>query len=565
MNRAVLLGLAICFAAAPVRADVALKDKWVYCSQNLLPAQNIPPLLALMERAKKAGYTGILLADYKFNILDRMDRGYFANAQRVIDKAKELDLEIVPCVFSIGYADGVLAHDPSLAEGLPVVDAPFVVQGGKLVPLMDEGTKLLNGSFEELDAKGRLAGWWQENVGGSVFADRDVVKDGKLSLRMQDIRANSPEHGHCRVHQLVKTQPFRYYHLSVWIKTENFDTPGEVKLLALAKKPGTLSYKDLDVKRTQDWTQYHIVLNSLENTEVRIYLGVWGGKTGKLWWDGLTMEPAGFVNVIRRDGCPLKLTTADGKTALEEGRDVSRVIDPKLGNEKWMGTFAPWHTPPEVTVPAGSRLREGDRVLASYYHPMIIHGDQVACSLTDPKVYEILDDQMRRVHELFQAKRYMMSHDEIRVGGWTPDYAGKTMGQWLAINVRKCYDIAKKRAPGVGILVWSDMFDPNHNAVADYYLVKTTWAGSWEGLPKDVVMMDWYQSKAAQTFKFFGERGHEQMIAGYYDGDPDASARAWLAAAKASRARVTGIVYTTWRSDFSNLEKFIDAAEKYAR
>ncbi len=559
------LACAVLLAAAPLEAEVSLRHKWVYVSQNLMVDKNIDPVLALMERAKKCGYNGVLLADYKFNVLDRVQPNYFPNVKRVMAKAEELGIELIPCVFPIGYAEGVLAHDPNLVEGLPVIDAPFVVKDGKLAPVLDDGVALANGSFEGLDAKGRFTGWWQENVNGSVFADRDVVKDGKVSLRMQDIRANSPEHGHCRVQQLVKVKPWRNYRLSVWIKTEDFDTPEEAQILALAESPKTLSYQHLHVKRTQDWTRADVVLNSLGNSEIRIYLGVWGGKKGKIWWDGLTMEPAGFVNVIRREGCPLRLTAADGKTALEEGKDVSRIADPKLGNEIYPGTFAAWHTPPVISIPEGSRLKEGDRVLASYFHPVIIYGDQVACSLVDPKLYDILDDQMKRVNDLFHAKRYLMCHDEIRVGGWTPDYAGKTMGRWLALNARKCYDIAKKRAPDAQVLVWSDMFDPNHNAVDNYYLVKTTWAGSWEGLPKDVLLMDWYQEKAAATFMFFGDRGHEQMMAGYYDGDPDASAKAWVTAAKASKAKITGIMYTTWKNDFSNLEKFIEAADQYAK
>ena len=565
--------------SAAASAEVRLKDKWVYVSTNLLVQKNVDQFIALMEHSKKAGYTGILLADYKFGVLDRQDERYFTNARRAIASARELDIELIPAVFPIGYASAILAHDPNLIEGLPVVDAPLEARGGKLVPLMPEGTKLASGDFEELDSRGGFAGWWQENIGRSVFADRDVVRHGQVSVRMQDIARQDPRYGHCRLHQLVKTEPFKVYHLGVWIKTEDFDAPGAVRLQVLAKKPETLTYQDLDIKRTQDWTHYDVVFNSLENAEARIYCGVWGGKSGKLWWDDLVMEPGGFVNVIRRDACPVKLTSADGpspaeagasarvggKTTYLEGRDFSRIVDPKLGNERYPGTFAAWHTPPEVTVPADSRIREGQRVLASYFHPMIVGDSQVTSSLLDPKVYTLLEDEFTRVHRLFQAKRYMMSHDEIRVGGWTPDYAGKTMGEVLAMNVRKCCEIIRKHAPQARICVWSDMFDPNHNARADYYLVKTTWAGSWEGLPKDTVLVDWYAGVAPKTLAFFHSRGHEQILAGYYDGNVEANVKTWMDSAKASPARVTGIIYTTWRSDYANLEKFIEEVRKYER
>jgi len=299
---------------------------------------------------------------------------------------------------------------------------------------------------------------------------------------------------------------------------------------------------------------------------VRIYCGVWKGQSGKVWWDGLTLEPGGFTNVIRRDSAPISITTSDKRSTYVEGRDYARIVDPKLGNERWPGSYGLMHPAPVVTVPAGSRLREGDRVLASYFHVVFTKRGQVTCNLLDPKLYEILDDQMKRVHWLFGAKRYMMSHDEIRVGGWTPDYAGRTMGEVLAMNVKRCRDIIRKHAPKAQAFVWSDMFDPNHNARDNYYLVKTTWAGSWKGLAKDVVLIDWYARKAPETMKFFHEPNrHEQIMAGYYDGNVAANVKQWMTAAKASPAKVTGIIYTTWRRNYNDLERFMDEVRKHEK
>ena len=113
--------------------------------------------------------------------------------------------------------------------------------------------------------------------------------------------------------------------------------------------------------------------------------------------------------------------------------------------------------------------------------------------------------------------------------------------------------------PGGRIFVWSDMFDPNHNAHDDYYLVRGTLAGSWEGLDKDVNIVPWYFGKRAESLKFFADRGHRQVIAGYYDARPE-QIRDWLAAA-ANVPAVTGIMYTTWQHKFADLEKFLSAAQ----
>src|SRR5947208_12534365 len=44
-------------------------------------------------------------------------------------------------------------------------------------------------------------------------------------------------------------------------------------------------------------------------------------------------------------------------------------------------------------------------------------------------------------------------------------------GALLAENVKTCIQILREVNPGGRIYVWSDMFDPHHNAHKDYYLV----------------------------------------------------------------------------------------------
>lgn len=60
-------------------------------------------------------------------------------------------------------------------------------------------------------------------------------------------------------------------------------------------------------------------------------------------------------------------------------------------------------------------------------------------------------------------------------------------------------------------------------------------AGSWEGLDKDVIIIPWYFGKRNESLKFFADRGHRQIIAGYYDSKPE-QIRDWLDVAKKSPA-----------------------------
>ena len=109
--------------------------------------------------------------------------------------------------------------------------------------------------------------------------------------------------------------------------------------------------------------------------------------------------------------------------------------------------------------------------------------------------------------------------------------------------------------------LWSDMFDPNHNAHADYYLVRGDLKGSWEGLDKDVIIVPWYYEKRAASLKFFADRGHRQLVAGYYDDRPE-RIRDWLDAAKPFSG-ILGVMYTTWQGRFGDVEKFAGLVSGY--
>src|SRR5207247_10387647 len=109
-------------------------DLCLYCPTNLQVDANVPKLQQLWTRDAKAGYTKILMADSKMaklGDLGGMEKTYAANAERVKKIAAELNLEIVPALFHIGYSNSMLWHDPNLAEGLPVRDALFVVKDGE--------------------------------------------------------------------------------------------------------------------------------------------------------------------------------------------------------------------------------------------------------------------------------------------------------------------------------------------------------------------------------------------------------------------------------------------------
>lgn len=542
------LCLFLTLAAAARAAEPRYADRWVYCQHNLLVDKNVDDLIGLLDRSAKAGYTGLVLADYKFNILDRMPDRYFKNVERLKKAAADRKVELIPCVFPIGYSDGLLVHDPNLAEGPPVKDAPFVAKGGELVPA-GEPLHLRNGNFEQARGDAFAGFGFQDEPGRATFADREVKHGGAMSLRMQDPTGN------CRVNQKVKVRAWACYRYSAWVKTKGLKR-ASFKLLAIGASGRELTFHETALKPDQDWTQLDVVFNSLGESEVGLYIGAWGGFKGTIWVDDLALEELSLVNVLRREGCPLTVRSADGKTTYEEGTDFQPVRDEVMLKNAAVGRWEFGHKGPTIELTAGSRIKDGDKVRVGWYHPVMVHGEQVTCSLTEPKVFELLRDQAKRVNDLFRPKRFFMSHDEIRVAGWDrlAEKSGKTPGELLAENVRKCVQILKDVNPDARAVVWSDMFDPTHNAVDRYYLVNGSWKGSWEGLSKDVIIGNWNGGKAAESLKWFAGRGHEQVIAGYYDADIG-NLRRWEEAAKGVPG-VRGFMYTTWAQQYGHLEEY---------
>lgn len=543
-------------APAYAQADapkLELRERWVYYSTNLLVDKNVDTMETVMRRAAKADYNGVMLADSKFGRLKQMPPRYFANAQRVRKLADELNLKLVPAVFPLGYSEAILSQDPNLAEALPVRDALFVVKGGEARLVAAPQVSLPGGDFANLTQ------WtWKDDT---VAADQGAA------------RVTDPNGKNARLTQKLAVRPFRQYHVSVRIKTQDFKGTPEIKVLA-ASDPKSLNFASLGVKPTQDWTEHHIVFNSLDHEQVSLYLGCWDGRTGSLWFDDARIEEVGLLNVVRRAGAPLAVRR-DGAAAedppLVEGKDFQPITDPRMGVTPWPGSYEVWHQPPTIKT----NLPDGTRLRVSYFHAITVYHHQVMICPSEPRTSELLAEQAQRVHEAFAAPDYFMSHDEIRVLNWDKACADRQLdaGAILAENVKTCTDILRKLNPGGDVYVWSDMFDPHHNAHANYYLVRGDLTGSWQGLGKNVNIVLWHHAQRDPSMRFFAQRGHRMLIAGYYDANPQ-KMRDWLDSARQLAAQrkagpgeqpIIGAMYTTWRNNYDDLETFAAIVDEYRK
>jgi hypothetical protein len=116
--------------------------------------------------------------------------------------------------------------------------------------------------------------------------------------------------------------------------------------------------------------------------------------------------------------------------------------------------------------------------------------------------------------------------------------------------------------PGSQGYVWSDMFDPNHNAVNDYYFVQGDIAGSWAGLPPGIIIMNWNLGNLAKSLTWFSgtqagqPHGFQEIISGYYDSGNGAMAATSELTAAMGIPGVIGAMYTSWVDDYSQLQSY---------
>ena len=121
--------------------------------------------------------------------------------------------------------------------------------------------------------------------------------------------------------------------------------------------------------------------------------------------------------------------------------------------------------------------------------------------------------------------------------------------------------IIREVNPKAEVYCWSDMLDPNHNAHGDYYLVEGDYTGSWNHVPKDLVIACWHYDKREVSLKHFAERGFRTLAGAYYDTGDLENCKGWLESLRRT-PNARGIMYTSWRSKYALLGEFGDLVSR---
>jgi hypothetical protein len=532
--------------------------RWVYVSSQLSEDSQVERIREVAKTASEHGLTGILLS-CGVDRLDLQSADYVTRLKEVKKIGEQYGLDIVPSIFSVGYGGSLLAHNRNLAEGLPVEDALFVVKGGEAVLTPDPEVAIANGGFEK-EKDGRPADFTGSGEPGQVISiDREVFKEGKASLRFENFDKNPPEAG--RLDQEIAVKPRHCYRLTCWIRTEGVDPSkpfgsGNLSLLAFGLPDGRqLEWININAPTNGDWFQAQLGFNSLGYDKVRISLSPAEETKGRFWVDGLQIEEVGLLNVLRRPGTPLTVKGEKNGTVYQEGTDYDTIVDPKL-------SFRFDHDEPPVRVLKGGRIADGERLRVSWYHGTTVYDGQTTVCMSEPQVYEIWREQARLIQQTLAPKRFFLHMDEIRAGGTCKACLDRKlpMAQILGDCITKAQGILREVNPQAEVFIWSDMLDPNHNAGKSrnyYYHVNENYYGSWNFVPKDLVIACWYYEKRKESLAHFSGLGFRTIAGAYYDADDLENPKGWLEDL-AKTPGASGIMYTTWLAKYALLADFGD-------
>jgi hypothetical protein len=524
----------------------ASQDRFVWIfGWGLGRDSDVTNIIRVLDTATRHGINGAVVS-FGLDTLCQKDATYFRRLEAVQQACERDKLELIPAVFSVGYGGGILSHDPNLAEGLPVTDAPFVVHGREARYVADPTARLANGGFEHFHENKFPGFGFVDGPGEISFADTKTKHGGNASLRLENF--GSDPNGHARAMQTVRVKPHRCYRVTLWVKSEGLRPARAFRCLVLAKDR-ELAPRQFNLPATADWRQISFIFNSLNHDEVNLYAGLWDGNAGKLWLDDWSIEDAGPVNVLHRPGTPVTVRSEQGGTLYTEGRDYLPLNSPDFS--VWRGDSSP----AVLELTPGSRIQDGERLLVSWYHPMLINDSQVTVCMAEPELYEIFGHEARLLAERLHPRAVMLNTDEVRMGGTCRACAGRDLGRLLGECVTRQAAAIHRYSPGARIYVWSDMFDPNHNAHGDYYLADGDFTGSWKHIPKDVIITVWGGEPRAASLKFFAAHGFPMLVACYYDADNLDDVKRWLNIAGAYPG-VRGLMYTPWLGNYDLLPEF---------
>jgi hypothetical protein len=547
-----LLFVWICLLAVELQGAQRFADRFVYISDwKLQKEEDVADITKVLEAARK-NHINAAVVSIGLDTLCKASPDYLRRLKAVNQSSEQNNVELIPSIFSVGRGDAVLAHDRNLAEGVPVEDAPFVVQGGEGRLAPSSAVRFTNAGFEEFDSNTPKGFERVDQPGEVSFADTEIRHGGRTSLRLEHFGAASGGRGMAM--QTIQVQPLRCYRFSLWVKTDGLQ-PADALRLVVQAGGRDLVPRQFPLPASSDWRKLTMLFNSLGFDKVTIQAGVWGGKAGKVWLDDWSIEEVGPVNVLHRPGTPVTVRSEAGTVVYTEGKDFAPLQDPHLD---------PWHDDGEalpLKLLPGSRIHEGDHLKVSWYHSMVIDDSQVTVCMAEPALYDVFDDEARMLVENLHPRSVLLEMDRVRMGGTCRACRGHKMGELLGECITKQASILRNYASSLEVYAWSGMLDPNCDAHSNYYLVDGDFAGSLDNVPKNLIMLVRGSTSLEASLGFFSGQGRRTLVACPSEADNLQEVEGWIKVA-AQTPKLRGLMFMPPGKNYSLLATFADLLRK---
>jgi hypothetical protein len=539
------------------------KYRWFYVSNGLTSRSEVKKVKKIVSEAAGYDYNGMVLHT-DIDSMSGESPAFLKRLESVKRICSEKNIEIIPTLFDAGYGSNIIEDNPNLAAGIPVKDALYRVKNGRAELVPEYKVKIKNSGFEEHSGDRVKGYFFQDKPGRVSFVDCGVKKEGRSSLRFENLDTSPHKRG--RLAQKIRVHPYRCYRLSFWLKTSGLSPYGCFRVLVYTEDERWLVAWGPDVPPDTNWRKIVLGFNSLNYNSVILRLGDWGATGGKYWLDDLQIQEIGLINILRRPGTPMTVHSDKTGARYEEGKDYAPVVDKNLD-------FRFNHKEPALKTLSGSHIKNGEKLRVSYYQGLLSNSrieagqyvEQVSLCMSEREVYEYWRKQAHLIHKHLTPDKYFLGMDEIRAGGSCAlcKKSGLTMGQILGKCLTEQWKIIRSIKPEAEVFVWSDMFDPYHNAKEGrfLFLVEGTAKFSWKYIPKEIKIVCWNYGTREKSLKHFSKESFETIAAVYYDDETLMNIKGWLKTLDKS-PKTSGVMYTTWQNNHSFLGALKEPFEK---
>ncbi|MFH1707893.1 MAG: carbohydrate binding domain-containing protein [Planctomycetota bacterium] len=136
----------------------------------------------------------------------------------------------------------------------------------------------------------KFNGWSSVDAPGTAaFRDPFIRHGGTASVRIEDCHlSNSTSNSRLWMND-IPVQPNTVYRVSFWARTECADF-ASIGIEIIKNGDGLANFSN--IPKTTEWRECTFTFNAGTGGTVKLVLGVWNGKAGRVWFDDVVVVPA---------------------------------------------------------------------------------------------------------------------------------------------------------------------------------------------------------------------------------------------------------------------------------